>query len=306
MLSVLDGRRELGQHASLLGWQMISEPFSKVTKQKPIANCSLSLSDLEAIAKLCIAKNVEAVRIEDNLVRSIGLDEESLRNHLENIIYKQQVLIFINGYAGESIHSSDPDIFRSHLFPDSVKNVAIESSINRKVSTGTDPNNSFRLEFEFAKNFSQVNASPHAAGQPQSYLRVEGTDEAWVVATFQVLETKLLSKNNWRGLLHSAGIYELLLFIVMLPLSIFLIDVVSKAFHEKLNELNIVARIGSLMYGFLAVIVFYRLFFNYTLWVFPSVELINENGASTAHRRFWWKVISGILVSGICLLVYGK
>ena len=49
------------------------------------------------------------------------------------------------------------------------------------------------------------------------------------------------------------------------------------------------------LYIVLAMASAYRIFFGYTKWAFPSVELKEFEGIAKRHRAFWYVIATGIV-----------
>lgn len=90
------------------------------------------------------------------------------------------------------------------------------------------------------------------------------------------------------------------------PITIFFVDEVYRRYQLYIDSLSPLLKFSGFAYGILLGIIAYRLFFNYALWTFPSVELTNERDVASKHRSFWFKVVSTVLFGAIGYLLYRR
>lgn len=119
--------------------------FSRTTRSKPLRCVSLTLKDLEAIARIVEDKNALAKHSELSAIRLSNLDEDAKKNVLSLVDQNQRMTIFINGADGDTLVSSDPSVFQSHNLPLNISFVTIETQTHRKISTNTEPLNHIRI-----------------------------------------------------------------------------------------------------------------------------------------------------------------
>ena len=286
---------------------MIELSFNRVSREKPIRCVSLSLRDLESIAKIVFDKNKAAVEIEKGNVRKADIEAKTRDDYLQLIEQNQKMTIFVTGGGGDNLVAYDPSFFQSHLLPTSISAVTIETQTDRKVTTNFDPPNYMRIHFDFSKlKFRTPNFTSAGTLLNISSLRVEGADEAWVVSTFRGLEDRLNACRNSRSLLHGPGIYESGLVFAAFPGSIFLIDEIYRRYQVYFDLFGPVVRFGALAYAFLICVIAYRMLFNYSLWAFPSVELLNDRDPSAKHRKFWFRVITSLIVGAVGFYLFKR
>lgn len=279
--------------------------FNRITKNKPLQSVSFSLHDLENIAKIISDRNEYAIQIEHSFIQASNAAPEQQNEFLKIVSDNQKVSIFINGGDGENIIAYDSSVFQSHLLPVLITNITIETQTYRQVRAKSDPPNFIRFQVDFSKlQFGSPKFAPNGTLLNTSALQIQGTDEGWVASSFKALEDRINAARNGRSFLHNPGTYEVGLLIFAFPALIFLLDQIYRNHQEYFDSLGIITRIGAVSYAFLAGVLTYRLLFNYGLWAFPSVELINDRDTAAKHRKFWFSLTSGLIIAGISYYIF--
>lgn len=285
----------------------MTEIFSRISRQTSLRSISVTLKDLEDIAKLALDKNLKAVEIEKAAAQRFQAEPDEIKKYIDTIERTQKLSIVVYGPNGEVSMSSDPSFFQSHLLPLEIVGVTIETQTKRKIESGSEPNNFLRINFDFSSlKFLSPQFAPDGTLQNFSTLQVQGTDEPWVTSTFQTLLARIYVTRNRRGFLNGAGTYVGLLIFFITPMVIILVERLYQNYQSLFDGISLPARIGWMAYGYLLSVVAYRLFFNYALWVFPSVELVNDRATSTKHRKVIFAICSSLLLGGLSYLIYKK
>ena len=94
---------------------------------------------------------------------------------------------------------------------------------------------------------------------------------------------------NW---LHQQGVYDLLLFIVGLPFSLW----IDYRFSASINNLKLpsVLASGLYVYLFFAGLFIFRGVFTYSRWVFPKIEIQSEASPPLRHRAVWLGIVIAV------------
>jgi hypothetical protein len=286
---------------------MSNNVFNRVRQSTPIQCCSFTLRDLEQLARIVFDKNSELVAIEHTKIKNLQCSAEEQLKYIQLVTDQQKMTIFIDGSEGEHLIAYDPSIFQSHTLPSVISSVVIENQTYRQVTAKIEPENHIRIQLDFSR---LIFAGPKftAAGtlQNNSILIVQGFENAWVTSAYKVLYDRLKSIRNARGLLHSKGTYELGLVLVAFPTLIFLIDKIYNQHQDWFDSFGIIFRIGGVCYAFILGLIAYRLLFNYALWTFPSVDLINERDKAATHRKIWFSITMGLVTGFIGYYLYRK
>ena len=286
---------------------MTDSLFTRVTREIPIRSVSVSLIDLESIARLVMDKNRDALVLELSEINKLVLDEKTRVDRVTLLEQTNIMTIFINGRGGDNLIAYSPDVFKSHLLPTHITSVTIETQTRRQVVTNSDPTNYIRVHFDFSKLiFTSPQFTPTGTLLNVSLLRINGNNDAWVVGTFQAINERLNAVKNARSFLHGSITYQFGLYVLILPAVALLMDQTYRNYNSYFDNLGPVTKFGTIAYGFLLSAIAFRLFFNYALWVFPTVELINERDRSTKHRKFLFTVLTSLLVGAISYYTFKR
>jgi hypothetical protein len=138
---------------------------------------------------------------------------------------------------------------------------------------------------------------PTNATENASNFQIVAASEPW----FTTLNTRLTQLFDERRTpfdwLHQPGIYDLLLFIVGLPFSLW-IDYRCSPVIDKLN-LSVVISTGLYVYLFFAGLFIFRAAFTYSRWVFPKVEIQSEASPPLRHRAVWLAIMIAVFGAAI-------
>jgi hypothetical protein len=106
-------------------------------------------------------------------------------------------------------------------------------------------------------------------------------------------------KRNSRGLLHAGHVYDLGLMVFAIPLALYVCWRVSGIVNNYLGAQSAFLSATTYVYIAFMVIWVYRVIFGYTKWAFPTTELKESESNSKAHQKFWYLLITGLIVSGV-------
>jgi len=281
--------------------------FNRIVRNSKISTASISISDLKIFAKLIHSKNCDAISLEQTQISGSSLTLDEISSFHELIPRIQRMTIFINGSEGENLLGYEADIFDSHLLPTTITDITIETQTFRQVQTKSDPPNFVRLHFDFARfEYGSPRITPAGTVTNNSIIQVQGVNEAWVTSTFKAIADRLLKLSNRRSPIHRAGTYQLGLVLIAFPTLLLLIDHTYRSHQVFFDEFGLIVRIGLLTYAFLFGVLAYRIFYNYALWTFPAVDLIDDRDRSVGHRKVWFSVVTSFVVGLISYYLYKK
>ena len=103
------------------------------------------------------------------------------------------------------------------------------------------------------------------------------------------------AKVNW---LHGGAIYEIALFLFGFPFALWLV-------YRASGPLGVAGTLPEILVSAVYVYIFFfalnlfRMFFLYSRWVFPKVELSDERSSPFRHRGVWAVITLGICSAAI-------
>lgn len=91
--------------------------------------------------------------------------------------------------------------------------------------------------------------------------------------------------------------YDLMLYAAGFPFAFYGVSKLGKYAEVLLSGTRNIVLYAAYIYIFLVCLVLFRLMFNYTKWVWPTVELSSPNDASVKQRATWGVIVLGIITS---------
>jgi hypothetical protein len=208
--------------------------------------------------------------------------------------YKLEVIIF--SFKGTLIVSQNDSIFDEKDIPFPISKIIFTNVEFSRRNIGFDPSYVIKIEFDFEKlRIFDLLTNPSRASYNSSTIEIKGANEVWVVGATDKIRTKIKEARNKYSIVHKESIYDLLIWLLVIPLAIINMHALEKHFFILID--NFTAPLQILIYSFvlLSILLLFRIFFNYTRWLFPYCELKLEEKKGPAFHRF----IYGVLCLGI-------
>ena len=133
-----------------------------------------------------------------------------------------------------------------------------------------------------ALNFTTL---PTLATPNKSQFDVQADNETWFLAAKSDLVEFFRDKKTSVNWIHQGGTYDALLFIFGLPFALWVSSLAGRL--TAIDTLPSVIKTATYIYIFVFALNAFRLFFSYTRWVFPKVELETEHSSPFKHRGIW-------------------
>ena len=279
---------------------MIREP--NVTNHLSLNQYSASFDkdELRRLITLLQERLDAAAELEvDNFKKLTQTDEEYEKN--KNVLrdgYKIRPTLI--GFGGLELFGLATDVFDSPNFPENVKSIYINSSINLKAVHGYSVRNYLELFIDFSRpEIFDFNIMPSGSTPNGSNVKVNGADATWVNGVFHEIQSFISEHKAKAPWLHKHTIYDILLLVIGYPIGFW-------ACFKAAPVISIVESGGPFLraalyvYVFIAVLIGFRAFFHYSRWVFPVVEFRYPKSKFLQHRLF----LSALLVALISSFVY--
>ncbi len=272
-----------------------------IQKTFPLRNISISIDDIRRMVELLLPL------VKEEGQRMVG---QVLQNRLDNQVNVEQleaererafrITITIEGKSGENLFGYGAEPFDSPNIPEPIKSIYISNVTAFQNTTGNKPINNFTLHLDFS--MPPLIDSTNLLSNPTSNLShfiVDGERGSWVASVQQTVMDVLNKKANNRGFLHSAFIYDIGLVFLGLPAAIYFCWRLSGFVETNFGSLNSFIASAVYIYIVFFVLSIYRVLFGYTRWAFPTLELTDNNNRPKTHRKFWYWIMVGLLVSVI-------
>ena len=274
----------------------------QITKKTiPLRGLSVNVQDVRRI----IERLVRQVEEEGNReVARLLENGPSDPEHLQRIeVGREQAFratVTITGKDGETLFGYGIEPFDSPNVPEPIESIYISNVSAYQNVFGRNPGNYFTLNFDFSTPPLVDNNNPVSSPTPNfSTFTVEGDRDAWVAPVQQAVTDILSRKSNGRAFMHAAFVYDIGLALLGLPAAIYLCWRLGEIVQANLGIYSPFLAAAAYIYVFFLVANIYRVLFGYTKWAFPTVELIDNEGQSKKHRKFWFGIMLSIVASAI-------
>jgi hypothetical protein len=277
--------------------------FKSSQKTTLIPSCSLDVQYFTKLYNSLVEINKEGAELEVNkFVKQIGQADDEFNNLKDYAKSLYQVSIQIHGTNGEFIASGNGDIFKEANLPDSINRIVFDNSINYRQNLNREPQNKFIIVFDAQKpNVFDFSSNPSCSTPNSSFIQVLSQTQTWVNGTYQKIISSLNGRKNSANWLHQSCAYDLLLWFIAVPFSFYNLYKINKLASFLLSDSSTVFQVALYTYFFIASIFIFRMFFNYSRWVYPSVEFLTSvKSQSQKHRLFH----NTILIATIGKLLY--
>jgi hypothetical protein len=270
------------------------------TRESIIRSVTLNLQDVKKIfSRLEKLVHEEGDREIAKLLKSPEQSDEQWE--ARKIEIKEgafRVTATLEGKSGDRLHGDNEALFASPNMPAEISGVYMTNSTAFRWWTKQNPLRSFELQFDFSKpklldseNFVS-GPTPNA-----SRLKIEADNESWIAAISEAVFGILSTKSNKHGFLHRAFVYDAGLLLFGLPFGLYLAGKASSTIQKAFGATNALIVSGAYIYVMLVAIWAYRVLFGYSKWAFPTVELKESSNSANLHRKFWYVIMTGLIVN---------
>lgn len=268
----------------------------------PIRGSLLTLPQIKAVYReLATLTKKEGERIVASLVKPDDISDDDFikRNQLlKNDAFR--ITVSIMGFDGQTAYGETEGIFDSKNLPLPVRTVFF-TNVNsfKRHANGIEPANRFSLWIHFDKP-PLFDPSPLLSQPTPNYSRVEvrADDVGYFRAAQSIVVSKLRLNRKWYSFIHEKFAYDLGLWFITLPYSLYWITKYSDYFFPSDGK-NASFRVAFYIYGLGLSLLTYRALFGYIKWAFP-VNILEENrDRATRHRLVLGAIVSGLVVTGV-------
>ena len=135
---------------------------------------------------------------------------------------------------------------------------------------------------------------PSTSTPNESSIEVKGYNSTWVNGVFSELKSFVMNHSSSFSKCHSHSVYDILLFTLGFPLSLWACSRLSAAIESSFGDGSVFLLAALYLYVFVGTLFVFRLLFHYLRWVCPLVEYKHKSSKLTMHR-----IILGTLGFGI-------
>lgn len=261
-----------------------------------IRGCKLSLSQIKsAYREFQALVDSEATKIIPKLGRPEGMSDEELEDRNSRIRKRAfRVTISIIGFDGQTAYDDDETLFDSPNLPTPIRTVFFTNTTAwQNEAPNSLPPNRFSAWLNFHKP-PVIDPNPLVSDPTpnESKVQITADDIGFFRAVQTIVAAKLKPKKNWYYFLHEKFTYDVGLWIVLMPFSLYWITIYMDRLFPS-DGPNSAFRIPFYIYSLGISIIFYRSIYGYLKWAFPVNTLTENKDKAWLHRTF----LGGLLLS---------
>ena len=279
-------------------------------KSVQIRSVMISMTDVKKIFdRLYKQVSEEAETTIRKLKKPENQSTEDFEKEIEEIREQAfRITITIEGKTGDnsaSLFGDKSSLFDSPNLPESISTIFMTNTVAYERFTQRRPKNSFSLFLDFSKPKLLDGSTLVSSPTPNtSHLDISGDRESWIASINEAVMSTLSARGQKRGWLHVGFVYDFGLLIAAWPIGLYACWMASSQIERTLSNISSFLSAAAYLYIFIAACWAYRIFFGYTKWAFPTVELESPRSSSRTHRKFWYVIICGLIVQIIWTLFY--
>jgi hypothetical protein len=274
------------------------EAWRNYSTKVPIRAFRVKRDELKRLYQIIHSKQIEfRDKLLSKLIKMEAESDGEFASRRERVYNAFVTSVSATGLNDEMVHGNNESFFDSSAFPDHLKSILISTKTVPQATLNFIPLCNVTLFLDFSRpplfDFSRLPTFPTPN---ESNFEIAADDETWFAATKARLSEFFTGRKTSTDWLHRAGIYDVLLLFLGIPIAIWLDFRLVGSISAKTQMSPFI--IGALyVYVFIAAIVLFRLLFAYSRWVFPKVELDSELTNPLRHRGLWGAVLIGLSIS---------
>lgn len=248
------------------------------------------------------SKNLEVSLLDEKLFKSSEEYEDAKKNVSDLIT----PFIEIRGNKGEYILSKETTILDESSLPNSIKQISFDNSYLFRYTLNRDPSNYYHIEFDFSKqSIFDFSIGPSVGTSNTSNIKIVGQHKTWVQGSYERIISTLEGYNTKRSWLHLSNIYDLLVWLFVIPLTFLNLSKLEYLLDKFSVNINTLTNVAVHLYIFMIMLFVFMIFFKYTRWLFPYMELKFSLFNTALKHRFFWTTIFLAMIADV-VIVIGK
>lgn len=261
-----------------IGWYEVSIP---------IRGCHFSLQNIKDVYRDIYSINK---RFGEELISRLhpeaGLTDEQWKERKSFLLQDAfQLTVTINGARDEKLYGESVDVFDDPNLPRPIKSIYFTNATAfRRNSGGNDPVNRVAVFLDFGKpEVFDPNPLVSAATPNNGCVDIDAQDITFFNAIQNAVEKKLLSHRTWYGAIHRNFAYDIGMWLIALPVSLYFSAYQMDKLLPEGSDLALF-RWPLFLYFVGLAIILYRAMTAYAKWAFP-VNVLDENKDRALKHR---------------------
>ena len=270
----------------------LPEGWRNHSTKHPIAACRLKRGDLKRLYKLINDKQVEyRDRFLPLLVQQANETAEIFDARRKRVFDSFVTSMTIHASNNELLHGNNDAFLEEENLPDRLMSILFDTGSVPTAIIGFTPPSRIVLFLDFRTqpllDFSRVPTLPTLN---ESNYEITADNHSWFAASNATLGAFFKDRRTSVDWLHRANLYDKLLFLIGLPLAIWA-DYRLSGHLGNAPTLPPIIISAIYIYVFMFALQIFRIFFFYSRWVFPKIELDSPSGSSPLRHRLSWLAV---------------
>lgn len=276
------------------------------TKSIQLGSISLSLAGIRRMWKELNALLKEQADIElSQLVKPPEQTQEEFDLYKEGLkrdIFK--VLGTVEYENDEAVHDDDPEIVRIDEGGSNIRFIYLSNITPYREKVGVKPEYAFELIIDLrSPPLLDIGNVLSAPTPNDTRLSVSGSRTGWQAGIEAVVRKNIARTRKLRSWFHGPMRYDLFLFLVGFPLSLYACWIFHPLINRWLSGVSPVVAAAAYLYVSFCVLWAYRFMFGYAKWAFPMVDITDQKTTPARHRLIWWTLIVAIFTEPLWAIV---
>ncbi|MBS9718504.1 hypothetical protein ACFFUT_09175 [Pseudohalocynthiibacter aestuariivivens] len=277
-----------------------SEPrIPRYSRDVNPTNLVLSSNDLKEFCELMIEFNEGAKKLEfDRIDKTQFASEQEAWDRICDLLPIEYNYFAANGDSVTGIGLPDVD---GRAFPEELTSFFVSNSAYARRAVNESPLNQVEAFIAFDKPPLKLDllTLPSNPTENRSVININGTDEAWVIATTEKINEFFRTRAVTRPVIHGSGSYDSFTFLAFLPVLLWVyFHFGSLLVDGWLEKQSIFLNVIIAIYALLVSLIAGRFVFQYIRWLFPPMEYYKKSRTGAfIHRSIASVVLGGAFLS---------
>ncbi len=279
--------------------EKVPEEWRNHSTKHPIAASRLRRGDLRRLYKLINDKQIEyRDKFMPVLQQQPNETLEVFEARKKRVYNSFVTSMTIHTTSDAMLHGNNEPFLEEANLPDRIRSIFFSTASVPQGVLGIIPPCRIIVFLDFTTppllDFSRL---PTLPTPNESNFEIVADNHSWFAASNAILTEFFDARKTTLNWLHRAAMYDLLLVLLGLPLSIWAVYRLSEALVRAPKMPSIISS-AIYIYVFLLSLYIFRVLFSYSRWVFPKVELETQGLSSPLrHRNAWLAIMAPLVVA---------